>query len=173
MNALTGSQRVAASAGLLLVSGDGVRLAEWRPGRAEDVLRLEFPPLEQRELRGPAHAHPRTAAAAAPGTHSGGQHDLYEKRVEVHRQRFVREVADEVTGIAEQRGWKAVVVFGDPRLSHVATQVLRHGPAPVVESDAILGWLPPNELAERAAPLVEAVLDEHDVRSRPRHRRHG
>lgn len=173
MNALTSAQQRVASAGLLLVSGDGVRLAEWRPGRAEDVLRLEFPPPEQHVLRGPAHAHPRTAAQAAPGTHSGNQRDLYEKRAELHRQRFVREVADEVTGIAEQRGWEALVVFGDPRLSHAALEVLRHGRAPVVESDAILGWLPPEELAERAAPIVEAVLGAHDVQPSRRHRRQG
>ena len=107
MDAVTRAHGVATSAGLLLVSGEGVRLAEWRPGRAEDVLRLDFPPLEQHELRGPAHAHPRTATQAAPGTHSGSQRDLFERREQLHRKEFVRDAAAEVSEIAERRGWLA------------------------------------------------------------------
>lgn len=167
MNALTRAEGLAPSAGLLLVSGDGVRLAEWRPGRAEDVLRLEFPPLEQHELRGPAHARPRTTTQAAPGTHSGSQRDLYERRELLHRQGFVREAAAEVMGIAEQRGWEALVVLGDPRLSHAAMEVLRRGRLPVVESDVIVAWLSPHELADRAAPIVEAAVNASG-RQRPR-----
>lgn len=147
------------AAGLLLVSADGVRVAEWRPRRADDVLRLEFPPLRDgRELRGPAHAHPRHAAESAPAARSSSQRDLLERRLARHRREFVRDAAVEVAEIARARGWRAVVVLGDPRLAHVAARVLHDEGVKVAESRRVMSWLPPPALAERVRPEVEAAL---------------
>ncbi len=145
-------------AGVVLISGEGMRVAEWLPGRADDVLVLDFPPLRDvKELRGPAASHPRSAAEAGPGARSGRQRDLFDRKLEQHRHTFVRAAATEIGGIAETRGWQALVVLGDPRLAADVTTVLGDE-LPVVEAGHGAQWLSPTDLAEVVRPEIERLL---------------
>lgn len=149
------------AAGVVLISGEGMRVAEWLPGRADDVLVLDFPPLHDvKELRGPAASHPRGSTEAGPGTRSGRQRDLFDRKLEQHHHTFVRAAAGEIGGIAEARGWRALVVLGDPRLASDVTAVLGEE-LPVVEAGHGAQWLSPTELAEVVRPEIERVLADH------------
>jgi hypothetical protein len=149
--------------GLLLVFGDGARLDEWRVGHTEEVERFEFgePMADSHELRGPAASHPRGSGEGAPGTRSSQQRDLFERRLEQHRVRFVRDVAGKCLAVARERGWPLVLVLGDPHLSGPAADVLRHGRVEVERSDRMLGWMTHAELAKVVGPDVERALLEH------------
>jgi hypothetical protein len=145
-------------AGVVLISGDGMRVAEWLPGRADDVLVLDFPPPpDAKELRGPAASRPRGSAEGAPGARSGRQRDLFDRKLDRHHHVFVKEAAHEIGGIAEDRGWRALVVFGNPRLAADVTSVLS-GALPVVEAGHGAQWLSPTELAEVVRPDIERVF---------------
>lgn len=148
-------------AGLVLVSASGVRVAQWTRTRTEVVVERPFE-LEgdARELRGPAESRPRGRGDAA-ARRSGQQRDLHERRLEAHRERFVREVAAGAVAVAHARGWEVVVVLGDPRLGAPAAEELRRGGLRVVEDDHVLDWLTPHELAVRVAPVVERALSQN------------
>jgi hypothetical protein len=78
-------------AGLALVSDEGLRLLEWRLGEVEELRVVPFvkPGEERRELRGPAHAHPKATPHAEPGVRTGQQRDLFERRTEEELGRFL------------------------------------------------------------------------------------
>ncbi len=161
MNGIVTTARQAPVAGVVLLSGEGMRVAEWIPGRADDVLVLDFPPLpDAKDLRGPTASHPRGAAASAgTGARSGRQRDLHDRKVEQHRHAFVREAAGEIAGIAEHRGWRALVVLGDARLAADVGDVVGET-LPVLEVGHGAQWLSPTELAEVVRPEIERVLVE-------------
>ena len=149
--------------GLLLVSGDGARLDEWRPGATEEIERFDFgePMADSHELQGPAASHPRGSGERAPGTHSSPQRDLFERRLEQHRIAFVRDVAAQCLVAARALEWPLVLVLGDPHLTAPAAEVLRHGGIEAEQSNRILGWKTHHELALAVGPDVERVLLEH------------
>ncbi|MDH4177795.1 MAG: hypothetical protein OEV72_09445 [Thermoleophilia bacterium] len=150
-------------AGVVLISGEGMRVAEWVPGRAEDVLVLDFPPLpEGKELRGPAASHPRGSAESGTGARSGRQRDLHDRKVERHRHAFAQAAAKEIGEIVVRRGWQALVVLGDPRFaSDIADGA---GVAvPVVELGHGAQWLSPTELAAVVHDDLVRVLTEAQV----------
>jgi hypothetical protein len=144
-------------AGLLLLSAEGARAMDWRPGRAEELRSYSFDEDVEgwRELRGPSASHPRGSGEAAPAFRSGQQRDLFERRLEQHRVAFVRHVAADVVELARARGWRFVLVLGDPRLTHGAAEVLHGSGIEAGQSDRLLGWLTPHELALAVAPDLE------------------
>lgn len=149
--------------GLLLVSAHGVRIAEWHAGRVDDLYRVEFGPEDggERDLRGPAHGHPRGAAFSAPGVRSSRQHDLWARRELLHRQADIERVARCVAKVGcRERGWEAVLVSGDPRLAHAATAVFCQRRFPVRECPKIFDRVPAHRLATDLAPEVGKLLEQ-------------
>jgi hypothetical protein len=163
MNAPQANHRVA---GLLLLSHEGGRLDEWHPRRTEEIERFELghPMDGSHELRGPSASHPKGTGEGAPGFRSSQQRDLYEQRLELHRIAFSRTVAARCVEVARERGWRFVLVLGDPHLTGPAAAVLRKGGLEVEESARLLGWMRHAQLASAVGPEVEEALLAHTAR---------
>lgn len=156
------------AAGVMLVSAEGVTIAEWHPRKVEEVrkLELDLPEAAEHELVGPSYAHPRGSGEKASAARSSSQRDLWERRVEDHRVRFARSAAADVAQAAKSRGWDLVLVLGDPRRAVPACEELRRRDVRAVRSDLVLDWLRPAALAARLAPEIERARAEL-VRDRP------
>jgi Bacterial archaeo-eukaryotic release factor family 10 len=148
--------------GLLLVSGEGARLDEWRPGTTEEIERFELgePMRHHHELLGPAASHPKGRGEGAPAFRSSRQRDLFEHRLEEHRVAFVRGAAARAAAVSRTRGWPLVIVLGDPRLGGPAAEELRRAGVAVERSERLLGWMTHPELARAIGPHVERTLLE-------------
>jgi hypothetical protein len=148
------------AAGLLLLSRDGARLDEWHPNATLEIERFELgaPMADSHELRGPSASHPRGSGEGAPGIRSSQQRDLYERRLEQHRIAFVRELSVRCARLARAREWRLVLVLGEPHLTGPAADVLRKNGVGAAESNRLLGWMTPAELARAAGPEVESAL---------------
>jgi hypothetical protein len=157
------------SAGLLLVSADRVRIAEWNPQRVEEIESLAFTTTEaaEHELLGPSYSHPRGSAEKATAARSSAQRDLWERRMDAHRARFARSAAGKAARAARRRGWDVVLVLGDPRRAGPAFAELRRRGIEAVRSELVLDWLRPAALAERLAPeIARARADLAQARER-------
>lgn len=161
MDGIVATRKETPLAGVVVLSGEGMRVAEWMSGRTEDVLVLDFPPLpDAKELRGPTASHPRgSVGSSGSGARSGRQRDLHDRKVERHRHAFVRAAADELRGVADRRQWQAIVVLGDHRLAADVGEVVGDL-VPVVETGHGAQWLSPTDLAEAVRPEIERVLAE-------------
>jgi Bacterial archaeo-eukaryotic release factor family 10 len=155
----------------MLVSADGATIAEWHPRKVEEVrkLELELPEAAEHELVGPSYSHPRGSGETAPASHSSAQRDLWERRVENHRERFARSAAADAARTAKRRGWDLVLVLGDPRRAGPACEELRRRGVAAVRSALVLDWLRPAALATRLAPEVERARAELAARPRSKH----
>jgi hypothetical protein len=156
------------SVGVLLLSAHGARLAEWDDGKFDDLDRFELsrPDDRERDLRGPAHARPRGAPGAAPGVRSTQQRDLHRRRLERHHVAEVERIAGHAVVGALERGWRGVLVCGNPRLTHPAASVLRARQVAVAEDPRIVDRLSPHELGlELAAPVGELLEQTRRRRS--------
>jgi hypothetical protein len=122
-----------------------------------DMLELEPTEAEEHELLGPSYSHPRGSGEKATATRSSAHRDLWERRLEEHRERFARSAAVRAARSAKHREWDVVLVHGDPRRTRVALEELRRQGVSAVASDLVLDWLRPAELAERLTPEVEAA----------------
>jgi hypothetical protein len=148
-----------APAGVLLVSADRARIAEWHPRRVDELESLELEPTDaaEHELLGPSYSHPRGSAEKATATRSSAHRDLWERRLEEHRERFARSAAVRAAQEAKRRDWDLVLVHGDPRRTRSALEELGRRGVTAVRSDLVLDWLRPAALARRLAPEVEAA----------------
>lgn len=148
-----------APAGVLLVSADRARIGEWHSRRVEELesLELETTDAADHELVGPSYSHPRGSAEKATATRSSAHKDLWERRLEEHRERFARSAASRAAHTAKRRDWDVVLVHGDPRRTRAALDELQRHGVPAFRSDLVLDWLRPAALAERLAPEVEAA----------------
>ena len=157
MNAVQNADAVAC---LLLVSADGARLDEWRPGKTEEIQKFELgdPMRDHHELLGPGASRPRGLGEGAPGLHANQQRDLYEHRLEAHRVAFVRDAAVHTAAVARARSWPLVIVLGDPRLGGPAAEELRRAGVQVERSERLLGWMTHPELARALGSEVEQAL---------------
>jgi len=156
-------------AGVLLVSADRARIGEWHSRRVLELESLELEQTEaaEHELLGPSYSHPRGSAEKATAARSGAHRDLWERRLEEHRERFARSAAAEAARTAKRRQWDVVLVHGDPRRTRFALEELERRGVPAFRSDLVLDWLRPAALAERLAPEVEAArsdLDRREIR---------
>jgi hypothetical protein len=159
------------AAGVMLVSAEGATIAEWHPRKVEEVrkLELELPEAAEHELVGPSYSHPRGSGETAAASHSSAQRDLWERRVENHRERFARSAATDAARAAKRRGWDLVLVLGDPRRAGPACEELRRRGVTAVRSALVLDWLRPAALATRLAPEVERARAELAARPRSKH----
>jgi hypothetical protein len=154
---MPGRNDLDAPAGVLLVSADRVRIGEWHTRRVEEL-----------ELLGPSYSHPRGSAEKATAARSSAQRDLWERRLEEHRERFARSAASRAADTARRRSWDVVLVHGDPRRTRPALQELERQGVPAFGSDLVLDWLRPAALAERLAPEVEAARADLQGKQSPR-----
>lgn len=143
--------------GVLLVSADHATIAEWHPRRVEELqsVELRLTEAEEHELVGPSYSHPRGSGEKALASTSSAQRDLWERRLEDHRARFVRSAAVRAAAAAKKRGWEFILVLGDPRRTGPARDELERRRVPAVASHRVLQWLRPAALAKRLAPDVE------------------
>jgi hypothetical protein len=150
------------AAGLMLVSADGATIAEWRPRKVEEIRKLDLAltEAEEHELLGPSYSHPRGSGEKASAARSSAQRDLWERRVEAHRERFARTAAVDVAKAARKRGWDLVLVLGDPRRAVPACDELRRRGVKAFRSELLLDWLRPAALADRLAPEVARARTE-------------
>ena len=156
---MSGRKDPDAPAGVLLVSADRARIGEWNPRRVEDIEVLELTPTEaaEHELLGPSYSHPRGSGEKATAARSSAQRDLWERRMEEHRERFARSAATTAAQSAGRRGWDLVLVLGDPRRTRAACEELQRRGVEAVRSALVLDWLRPAALAERLAPEIQSA----------------
>ena len=161
--------------GLLNVARDGLRAVDLRAGRAEDAARFAFdergaitkewvgtsghnPALGAPKLNSP---RPVGAEGGGPSTgamyqHSGSAHrDRYDRKLEDHQVRFMADAAEDLLGLARERGWERLAVAGDPRLTEPLVQALEHGGLELIQVEGIFEWQRPDQLAEALAPALE------------------
>jgi hypothetical protein len=139
-------------AGLLLLSEGELRVCEWRLGAVAQLRAI--PVLERgdrRQLLGPSAGHPRGSPQTGPGFRASQQRDLYERRAEDTRARFLAHVplfAD----LIEERGWDDLVLGGEQAL---AGALLEHfsqrSGLEVALEPRLLNWLSPAELGTAVA----------------------
>jgi release factor family 10 len=148
--------------GLMLVSADGVTIAEWHPRRVEELkrLELELPEAAEHELVGPSYSHPRDSGEKASAARSSAQRDLWERKVEDHRVRLARSSAADAARVAKKRGWDLVLVLGDPRRAVPACEELHKRGVQAVRSELVLDWLRPAALATRLEPEIARARAE-------------
>lgn len=152
-----GDSKSDAATGVLLVSADEVTIAEWHPRAVEEIrkLELDLTDAEEHELVGPSYSHPRGSGEKASAARSSAQRDLWQRRLDAHRNRFARSAAVEAARAAKRRGWDFVLVLGDPRRAVPACEELQRHGVEAVRSELVLDWLRPAALAARLAPEVE------------------
>ena len=154
------SGRDDSTVGVLLVAAETATIGEWHPRRVEELRKLELPLTEaaEHELVGPSYSHPRGSREKATAARSSSQRDLWQRRMDDHRVRFMRSAASDAARIAKRRDWQAVLVLGDPRWAKPACEQLARSGIRVVPIDVVLDWMRPAALAKRLAPHVEQAL---------------
>jgi peptide subunit release factor 1 (eRF1) len=143
--------------GVAAVSGECVRLFDWRVGELDQLhdWELEVFSLDWRERKAPGGG-----GLAVGGGVSAAGHDQYEQRLDHNRDRFARETGALARQEGEKRGWRQVLVFGDER--HTGPFMEGLGEArPVVHVDrADLVSQPSHQIAERVEQAVPEVNRE-------------
>jgi hypothetical protein len=145
-------------AGLVAVSALAVRAVDWYLGQAADVLAIAFDDEtgEWRRLKGPAAPGPRGMEMAA-------HRDLFLRRLQEHRERFVAGAADHLLDAAGSLSWERLVVAGDPELAAPLVERLA-GNLEVLEVAAVPGGdLSAHELADLVAPAMRAAREREHV----------
>jgi Bacterial archaeo-eukaryotic release factor family 10 len=160
-------------AGVALLSADGVRVLEWTPGSLADVWSVALPELEERDLVGPAHAHPRGQPGSAPGFKVAQQRDLFERRIRSELEKLLVDAGRKIAELASEHDWRELALAGDDRLTAALARGLPSGTsAEIAPIPHLEQWRTPGELARlvtpaiagarerRATSLVRRVLDD-------------
>lgn len=141
-----------APAGIVAVSGSGVRVVDYRLGHAGEIAAAAYdPPAETRELAG-----------ARPGARHATPRDLHERRMAAHLITFLTGTGERLGALPAFADWQQVLVTGDAELVAAFTAGL---PAAlhaglVTAGHTIPAALPPGQVAA----LVSAEL--RDARGR-------
>ncbi len=152
-------------AGVALVSVERIRVLEWTPGALADVWSETFPELEQRDLRGPAHAHPHGLPGAAPGSKSGQQRDLFASRARDALERLLAVAGQRIAKLATERDWPELALAGDNRLvSMLARGLPAAASVDLVPLPRLEQWRSPGELAGLVAPAIADARDRRTTR---------
>ena len=147
-------------AGVALVSGDGVRVLEWAPGSLTDVWSEALPELEEPDLVGPAHAHPRGQPGSAPGFRVAQQRDLFETRMRGELERLLAGAGKTIADLASEHGWRELALAGDERLTPALARGLPSGaPLEIAPVPRLEQWRSTGELAGRVAPAIAGVRE--------------
>jgi Bacterial archaeo-eukaryotic release factor family 10 len=97
--------------GVVAVSGERARLLEWEQGALSELDAREILTTgDWRERKAPRNVDVPSGQA----TTSSGR-DQHEQRIEDHRRRFVDGIATEVATVADRRGWREIICFGEPK----------------------------------------------------------
>jgi Bacterial archaeo-eukaryotic release factor family 10 len=118
---LIGAIDDARPSGVAVVSANRLRIVEVRGEEAEDVAMFAFDDgaAEWRELRGPA--------GGSRGTYeSASQEDLFERRRERHRDRWLGGMGVRLAELCKSRGWDHTLVLADPK---TAKGLIEHAPS--------------------------------------------
>ena len=151
-------------AGVALVSAEGVRVLEWAPGSLTDVWSETLPELEEPDLVGPAHAHPRGQPGSAPGPRVAQQRDLFETRMRGELEKLLVGAGRKIAELAAERDWHEVALAGNERLTSALARGLPSGasveiaPVPRLEQ-----WRSDGELAPLVAPAVAGVRERRQT----------
>ncbi len=147
-------------AGVALISAAGVRVFEWQPGALAEIWSETFGELEEPDLIGPAHAHPRGLPGTAPGFKVGQQRDLFEQRIRSELERLLVRCAGEIAELARARDWHELALAGDDRLTAALSRGLPRGlPVEIAPVPRLEQWRSPGELAVLLAPAIAAVRE--------------
>lgn len=149
-----------APTGVGAVSGDRVRLFDWRLGQLEQLhdWELEVFSLDWRERKAPGPSNPATGSGA-----SAAGHDQYQQRMDHNRDRFARETGELSRNEARDRGWRQILVFGDARHAGPFAEGLGDA-CPVFRADhADLAGQPTHLIAERVERAVPEVNRERQL----------
>jgi Bacterial archaeo-eukaryotic release factor family 10 len=98
-----------APVGVAIVSAERIALSEWALGFLEKIedRELGVSRSEWHERKAPASDPSRGTAVSASG------HDQHGQRLEANRRRFLHESASRVAKLAAERGWRALLLFGE------------------------------------------------------------
>jgi hypothetical protein len=147
-----------AAMGIVAVSGDQARVWEWELGILSELEDLALTPTgDWRERKAPRPSDPaRFRGAGASG------HDQHDERVEAHRERFIKRVADRATSEAAEREWRDVLVFGE--VEHVRRLEDGFGsrePRHVYRKNVVAE--PTSRIAERVGELLPGLNREREL----------
>jgi Bacterial archaeo-eukaryotic release factor family 10 len=140
--------------GIVLVSGERVRLVHWAHGRIDEAGEEVF------ELDGDGWRPYRGPSSSTPGRggRSGTTHvEQVEQRVEEHRDRFFHAAAAATAERLESLGWTRVVIAAERAIASRFRNAL-----PAAVADRVVAELPMNavdahesEIAQRLEPAIE------------------
>lgn len=153
-----------AGRGVVLVSGERVRLLEWEPGRLEELHAWELSILSRDWRERKAQRVPDPARAQAV---SASGHDQFDERLAENRRRFLGECGRLAAEEARGRDWHEALVFGAAdhfrEFEHAAAarglNVVQGGEADLISEPS--GRLEPT--VGEAAAWVEGIRDRELV----------
>lgn len=145
--------------GVAVVDRSGVRLLEWAFGEAMELGRYDFTDRsdEWRELKGPAGANPALDQQTAP------QRQLFEERLDEHRVKFLKTVAQELEGRIKESGWDHLVVAGE-KMAQPFTDALptNHG-LEIIRTEHEWRQFSAPEIADAVRPLLREAHERREV----------
>lgn len=138
--------------GIVALSAERVRLFEWKLGEIReledwDLSSVHGPPRDKKA--------PSRDPSTGTGTSSSGR-DQYDRAMDEHREKFVKEVGDQAVRQINRRGWPETLCFGDEGLMRAFSDGLgpkadvRH-----VDEHNIV-----SEEVKQVGERVEALLDD-------------
>lgn len=135
-------------AGVVLVSGDSARVMEWRLGRLKTLTELE-----QEYVQAP-HERAGQIGGGPSGVHQTPMREQRQARERERADRFLDQIADIITRIAQERGWERLLVSGGDRWTEPFTSRLPDAlAATVVQDTRVLAGLD-------SEALLDVVTDQ-------------
>lgn len=145
-------------AGVVLVSGDGARLLEWRLGRMRQVSQME-----QDELEAP-HERAGQIGGGPAGQYNTPRQEQRKAREREWAQRFLDRVAETVASLTGERRWERILISGGDPWGEVLTGKLPEPlPELVIRDTRVLAGLDDPGLL---AAVTERLHAEHDASER-------
>lgn len=140
-------------AGIVVVSRAGARLLRWALGEVEELETYTFTPSGDlaREKSGPTPAQPQH-----PG-HGTTHKERFEERIDEHRHRFLRQVAEEVVQQAKEHGWDRLVLSAPPKMRDEAEGLLADDGFRLLLAEQALEDAAPHEIGDHVWPLLRSV----------------
>lgn len=156
-------------AGIVVTSGDGLRIYDHRFGRTEQLESEDFtePTDDWREMKGPPDSNP------AHPRQPGAQRDLFDARLLEHQRKFLSARRRTVERHARDHGWRFLVVTGEPQLRDALFDNLAELPGCWrLRSDQTVPAASPSRVAELVAGDLAAARRRRDDALMQRVREH-
>ncbi len=147
--------------GLVLVSGDAIRLLHWEAGQVHEPDRslYELELADWREFSGHGTGSP-------VGTHSSGANrTAYEQRVDAWRDHFLRDAAAAVGRRLRELEWDRVVLVSEDQVARRFAAELPDDVSGRIVAEAVanLLWEEPAAVGDRLEETLESVWREEAV----------